>query len=379
MNKIPAVLVAFSLASLLSSFGWAQTAAAPPDLASYDWSVKAAHSLATNPPPADGVWAFVNNALAGDPSQGHLCEFHFADLRHSGNLSLVVVIDSGGIGGCKGIDIFDKTAYGFEHYSSNANPEDNLRDSFQDVNHDGNFEFVLYGPLAPSARQRLACDAEWPMIFAWTGTAYNEVSSQYKGYYERYLTSLKKKIATSSADAEEAQAPVAGQALEPKPATMVPAAGAVIVQQGLSSSSNTNSTGPFIVPVPAGSSLAAATPVSTPYLDYDCLRMEAAKTEAFLGVHSDATMSYAVKASESNDPDRRVLAAVILSYIGTPEAMADLKELAADSDPAVADFAKTRLSYGMDPGEYYRQVSVEPVVFHPPVGKAASPPSVSSR
>jgi HEAT repeat protein len=81
-------------------------------------------------------------------------------------------------------------------------------------------------------------------------------------------------------------------------------------------------------------------------------------------------MSDAIKDSESNDPDKRVLAEVILSYIGTREAIADLKMLAADSDPEVAEYATTRLSYGPDPSEYYRQVTEESVdPNRPPVIK----------
>ena len=96
--------------------------------------------------------------------------------------------------------------------------------------------------------------------------------------------------------------------------------------------------------------------------------MDAAKTEAFLGIRSDATMNYAIKASESKDPDDRKLAAFMFSHIKTPEARADLKKLAADSDPAVAEVAKDRLSAGLEPGDYYRQLNEgEPIAWPTPV------------
>jgi hypothetical protein len=354
MNKIASDVVAFGFVCLLSSSVCAQSVAPKPDLASSDWTVKSAHSLASNPPAANIVQAFVNSAFGND--FGQLCQFRFADLRHSGNLSLVVVIDSGGTGGCKGIDVFDKTASGFEDYSTNANSEDNLRDSIQDINHDGNFELVLYGPLAPSVMRLLGCDAEWPMIFAWTGHGYSDVSSKYKKYYEEHIKSLKKQIAANSLGTEEAEAPSTGRTPPPQPAMIpVPADGA------LSSSANSIPVGPYIVPAPAASASPAAESVSTPDPDYDCEKVEAAKTEAFLGIHSDATISDAVKASESNDLGKRAMAAVILSYLATPEAMTDLKVLAADSDPDVADIAKGRLSQQQDPDEYYRVMSQTPV------------------
>jgi hypothetical protein len=145
--------------------------------ASSDWSVSSAHSLASNPPLTDVVQGFVNCAFGGDG--GHVCQFRFADLRHSGNLSLITVIDAGGKGGCNGIDIFDKTGSGFEHYSNNANSEDNLSDSILDINHDGNPKLVLYGslvygPLTSAPSRLIGCDAEWPMLFAWTGKGYSE-------------------------------------------------------------------------------------------------------------------------------------------------------------------------------------------------------------
>jgi HEAT repeat protein len=83
--------------------------------------------------------------------------------------------------------------------------------------------------------------------------------------------------------------------------------------------------------------------------DYPCARIEAAKTEAFLGIHSDSTMSAAIKDSESADPNKRILAAVIFSYLGTQEAEQDLKTLSNDADPRVAHIAKEAPPPGEDP------------------------------
>ena len=348
------------LAALVATFGWAfcflplaagaETAAAKPlDLATTDWSVNSAHNLASNPPPADSVQAFVYAVLGGGAVYGmnKVCDYRFADLRHSGNLSLIVSPDAGR--GCNQTCILDKTPTGFQAYCTFAAADD-LRDSIRDINHDGNLELVLWGPLAPSETQGRGC--EWPLVFAWTGFGYSEVSSEYKNYYEHYLDSLRKKLAAASPTAEEAEAPNVGHT----PASQPTIAGYGAAQGFSYGSSGGNAAG-ILVPIPAVSLSPAAAPVPTPEPeDPVCLRIEIAKTEQFLGIHSDATMIGAIKASESNDSNKRILAAVIFSYIGTSEAVEDLKELANDSDPQVAKIAKSRLSYGLDPGEYYRKV-----------------------
>ena len=40
--------------------------------------------------------------------------------------------------------------------------------------------------------------AEWPVIFAWTGNGYSEVSDQHKDYYRNYLKSLETWLAAYS-------------------------------------------------------------------------------------------------------------------------------------------------------------------------------------
>jgi HEAT repeat protein len=77
-----------------------------------------------------------------------------------------------------------------------------------------------------------------------------------------------------------------------------------------------------------------------------------AKTETFLGVHSAATVSYAIKASKSADSGDRQLAAVMFSDIETPEATAALKKLARDPDKEVASLAQAYLS-GPSDTDYY--------------------------
>jgi hypothetical protein len=212
MNMIAAIASAVVLACALSSSARAQSAPAKLDIVSADWSPKQAQSL--NALPKSAVWNFVSGPFRG--SLGHVCDYRFADLRHSGNLSLIVVIDTGATAGCEGAEIFDKTASGFEHYSTVAEAN-NLRDSIQDINHDGNLKLVLYGTLADSESQYFGCTPEWPLIFGWTGNGYTDVSSEHKGYYKRYLNSLDKQIAASSGS-EQPQPRGASQTSAPQPA-----------------------------------------------------------------------------------------------------------------------------------------------------------------
>lgn len=65
-------------------------------------------------------------------------------------------------------------------------------------------------------------------------------------------------------------------------------------------------------------------------------------------------MSAAIKVSESADPNKRVLAAAIFSYLGSQEAQADLKTLSNDTDSRVARIAKRAASTVDDPAERYR-------------------------
>ena len=361
MYKSTAFVVAFGIVSFLfTASARAQTKAAkPPALASADWSVKSAHSLASNPPSADVVQAFVDAAFGNDHVPASVCAFRFVDLRLSGNLSLVTVLNSGW-NQCNGLDIFDKTASGFEHYSTDAHTNgfsqsnqsfssEDLADSIQDINHDGNFVLVLFGAIGSS--ETICQWPDWPMIFGWNGSTYSDVSSQYRGYYEKYLKSLRVQMGGEWSNGEEAKATVRTPASQP-----ITIGG---FQHGVGDSP---SVAPKTVSMEQSLNPTAA-PTPDP-VEYECDTIGAAKAEAFLGIHSDATMNYAIKAYESNDPERRELAAIILSFMGTREATADLRELTNDSDPDVAKVAKERLSGpDPDPGDY--EVTEEAVLDRP--------------
>src|ERR1700722_2519556 len=206
MNKILAVT--FCLAFFLS-MPIPVNAGAPPALASASWSVNGAHNLASKPPSLDAVQDFYDGAFGIEEPFVRVCEFRFADLRNSGNLSLIVTVNPEGqqIPECNELDIFDKTPTGFELYHTDGAYGDDLANSVLDINHDGRHELVLWGDLLndtgyyQSKRvSEVGCDAKWPLVFAWTGNGYAEVGVKYKDYYRKYLKSLETQIAAYSSE-----------------------------------------------------------------------------------------------------------------------------------------------------------------------------------
>lgn len=185
------MVLCVALTCLLAS----SPSAAPLDLATADWSVNSPHGLASDPP-SDASILSLRNRLEGVDAYSGICSSRFADLRHSGNLSLVVSATDGRH--CFPA-IIDETLAGFELYALNQN---GMIPEILDLNHNGNFELIVDAELAGPCT--------WPVIFAWTGKGYSDVSREYKEYYEQKLASLKEEIAAHSG-AEEAQAPRPGR------------------------------------------------------------------------------------------------------------------------------------------------------------------------
>ena len=314
--------------------------------------MKGAHNLASKPPSLDAVQDFYDRAFGTDVPYVKVCEFGFGDLRNSGNLSLITSINPEGRQWpeCNQLFIFDKTPTGFEIYQTDSAIGLDLANSVIDINHDGRHELVLWGDPATFATgyynsrrtNELTCDAEWPLIFAWTGNGYSEVSDQYKDYYRKYLKSLDAQLAAYSRES----GPAAAQTANAAP-------GAMTVNK-------TFGIGVSAVSAPAPTPEAAPTSDwqarRQAQLDYPCTRIEAAKAEAFLGINSPSTMSAAIRDSESNDPNRRILAAAIFSFLGNQGAKEALKTLSSDADARVARIAKAAASMGENPPQSYRTI-----------------------
>ncbi|MGD0672091.1 MAG: HEAT repeat domain-containing protein [Candidatus Binatus sp.] len=335
MNKKTLIAVTCCLAFSLSMPIRVNAGGAPPALVSADWSVKSAHSLATNPPSDEAEVALLNKL--GSMFYTGICFSRFADLRHSGNLSLVVSASDGRF--CY-LSIIDKTPSGLELYGVDL-ARYSRGFEIEDLARNGNLELIVDTDFTGWRGLGTGpCVATWPVIYAWTGSGYTDVSIQYKGYYEQELASLKKQIAPSSFGTEEAQAPAAGQTPESAP-TMVPVP--LIVGESSSSSSSGHGAG-VLFPAPAAASSPAAAPAATPNLrNADCTEAEAAKIERFLGISRDAGMSDAIKWANSDDPNRREFACYVLQDIGTGDAIEYLRTLSNDSDRTVAAAAKESL------------------------------------
>jgi hypothetical protein len=338
----------------------AVTAAAQPpldDLKRADWSVEALHDLAHNPPSKEAVWSFIGHLPGRVPDLGKLCDFHFVDLRGQGTLSLVVSDDAGGRVDCNDAEIFDKTAAGIEQY---LQPGYLDTPGAEDINGDGRFEVIVYdtaaieyggdtdGTILDCDTCR-TCEESWPIVYAWTGSGYTEVSTQYPKYYERELASVKKQIAAI----DEAEAAAHRPAPVVAPAVQVPVGAEVGVFNhggafgggfGASGSQQiaTRQQQQTLESAPAASS----TPDDAEPPDeneLDCLKAEAAKLERFLGRSKDAGMDDAIRWANSNDSGEREFASSVLPQIGTAEALRYEQTLSRDSQPDVAESAKEEL------------------------------------
>jgi hypothetical protein len=327
-----AILMTFALSAFAN----------PPNLASMNWSATAQRSLAAHKPSDDAITDFLDSIYPDMKllSQPEICYAKFANLRHSGNLSFVVSTASRMF--CY-TSIIDKTEYGFESYDLSDN-EELGEPEIRDLKSDGKFEVII--PMLFSGYYGANhCMASWPVIYAWTGSAYSDVSSQYKNYYERQLAALKKQIAVAGAKKERAQAAAAAPAApvwncRPQAASggesPVPAAPGTKIGTGVSFDG-----------VGVARICSPAPPPAMPEPDrlgLDCDRAEAAKLERFVGISRDAGMSDAIKWANSEDPHDREFAADVLADIGTQQAVEYLKKLTHDPNRLVEMSAKSGLA-----------------------------------
>lgn len=294
--------------------------------------------------------------LPDQPGEGEVCEFHLADLRHSGELSLVVVYDEGGTGSCNSVAILDKSGEAIEDYDFGASTGFSF-DSIQHINVDGHYELIVDEGLARGEMNH--CTADWPLVYTWTGSnyGYSDVSSHYRKYYEQQLASLRNDIAKAEAQKAQAKSGTPIKICQPESsenrATMqlTPNGTHASADLGPNGSISMESCQTYSPPVPPPDSQGL-----------DCDKAEAAKIERFLGIARDAGFANAIKWSESNDPGTRAFAADLLQDFHTPEATEYLRTLAHDSDSNVAFAAKEDLPFASgasQPNPTIRGVAVD--------------------
>jgi len=154
-------------------------------LASRDWSVNASPSLIKSPPSIDAVNQFTQQLMGdGTEASAGVNTFAFKDLRKTGNLSLLVTFRTG-----RGAELYiiDRVGAGYEPYSKWATVYgiDDVNDVVPDINHDGMLELVF--DMAFTSYQGAGhCFSTWPVIYAWRGHEYSNVSAEarFRRFYE---------------------------------------------------------------------------------------------------------------------------------------------------------------------------------------------------
>jgi len=286
--------------SPLSALAAGSTSAARSGLASYKWSLKASPNLATKPPPASVVDAFIQNqenlANGYENDLLRVCSFHFADLRHDGTLSLVAGTDSSGRGLCRQVDVLDKTASGFQIFeiTGSIGAGSDISDTIRDIRRNGDLQLAIDSDFTMD--QGVAqCAASWPVIYAWAGGDYTNVSAQFREFYQQKLASLLVEIP---------RLPSGGPGSSPG-------------SQGYGEQARR-----------------------------ECLEAETAKIRRFLGISRDSGLKEAIEFAKDGNSAKRIFGAEILADIGTPEARKYLEALTKDSDRSVALLAGGSLSRG---------------------------------
>jgi hypothetical protein len=294
--------------------------ATPPDLASLDWSVKVPHNLVANPPDDDVIKTFMTNLNDDEAYPTGICAAHFADLHHSDTLSLVVAENDGRF--CHPF-VVDKTARGFRKYSLDPAGVHTSVPKIEDLGGNGHLELIVDTEFTGYGGAQY-CTASWPVIYAWTGDGYSDVSSHYKGYYKQRLANLQKLIGATEAQKERAEQASAAESSQPVESANN-GAPAELKSGGLNlvpTGGGSQATPPAVVTYgPNGSvsirtliplRMASPTPLAPPPPDrreLNCTKAEAAKIERFLGISRDAGMSDAIKWKNSDNPDDRSFAA----------------------------------------------------------------------
>ncbi len=235
----------------------------------------------------------LGESLLGDDME--ICAFSFADLRHSGSLSLVYGLDTIDRPSTCATYVVDKTPSGFELY---AGAGGELKKA-EDLGKDGKTELVLDTGIGSIQGQ---CYASWTAIYAWTGTNYTNVSDQFKDFYRARLDTLNKALANLG------RAPRSDDYL-----------------------SN----------------------------DKECLMAEASAIERFLRISPDAGIDQALRLAKSPDRTERQFGTELRNQIGGPIARKYFEVLVKDPDYAVASYAKGGLSspsrgYEYAPAEFKR-------------------------
>jgi hypothetical protein len=132
----------------------------------------------------------------------NVCAFRFIPLRPStGNLTLLA--NPCDAGANPDIYIVDRIAVGFEFrdVTTFRYGDGDVGNGPVDILGNGTLELVLDAQLTDYEGAG-HCAATWPVVYAWTGSSYTNVSaqSQFQPFYQQQISSLQNQLATSPND-----------------------------------------------------------------------------------------------------------------------------------------------------------------------------------
>lgn len=195
--RMSIVLALLLQAAITMLPGTLQAESSRSSLAAYNWAVDASPNLVDKPPRVEIVRKFMEQQNDEERSEEtRICSYRFADMGHNGNLTLLVTRQDGGHGGCGTLYIVDRTPTGFvQHFASGSVwGFGDVRNGVRDIDHDGHLEIIVYHDLT-AYEGAMHCLADWPVIYAWDGADYANVSAQprLRPFYRREIKSLEKR------------------------------------------------------------------------------------------------------------------------------------------------------------------------------------------
>lgn len=274
----------------------------PPVKSSYkradlDWNLLISKLHTAKPPSDEQIKSFVMKMLVGIPDFDaqspaeaarfgmSVCSAGFFKIAGSNSYSLVASFDVNGRRFCNDVEVIHHGAKGLTTQSIFALEVDDVNDVARDLNKNGNNELVIPSGLSEYAGAR--CTGAWDRIYSLQSGALVDRSAAFRDFYRERLVSLR-------ADMQQVQAK--------KPHDYYDADRAI------------------------------------------CLQMESDKIKRFLGILPNAGESKAIVWIKSGDDYLRSKGFAVLADIGDQQSIADIKQFADDSDPAIAEDAKSALN-----------------------------------
>jgi hypothetical protein len=271
----------------------------PPEKSSYkfadrDWDVMISQ-LHTDKPTSDAQIKSFVMAMIGEPADepfgSSVCSAGFFKIAESESESLVASIDINGRHFCNDLEVIHRGANGVMIQDANMLEQglailhlDDVNDAVRDLGKNGKNELVI--PFQDSESEHTTtCTATWSRVYTLQAGTLVDRSAAFKNYYKESLDSLNAEIPKAKADDADQH---------------------------------------------SGSAI--------------CLQMEADKIARFLGASPNAGRDQAMDWVKSGDQYLRRKRFDVLVDIGDQQSIAVLQRYATDSDPIVADEAKSALA-----------------------------------